>query len=229
MQSFLSSQTRLYLIGQPDAFIMIDSGMQNDFDNITKKLTSRGFEWANCTHLILTHHHNDHSGNLCEIKKTNPSISFIMTSTCAKFLREGHNQMSDMEHFSHPNVEMVARIYKRFNQRIGSSFSPYELESNDVLISNDRDFIFNANVSGKLILTPGHTLDSLSVIIKDTAYIGDAARNMLNFLGAPYQPLILQDCEMVMKSWEKILSYNIGRICPSHGQPFAAVDLKNNL
>lgn len=229
MQSFLSSQTRLYIIGQPDAYILIDSGIQNDFDNITKKLSLKGFDWANCTHLILTHHHNDHAGNLCEIKQANPEIIFVMTSTCAKLLLEGQNQMSSQECFSHPNVEFVTRLYKRINRKIGSSYLPYTLAQNDVTINSDKDFVFNTHVSGRLITTPGHTSDCLSLISGDTAYIGDAARNMLNFLGAPYQPLIIQDREMVMKSWEKILSYNIGRICPSHGHPFSALDLKNNL
>ena len=60
------------------------------------------------------------------------------------------------------------------------------------------------------------------MIVGEDAFVGDAARNILGFLGTPYQPILLYDKGACLESWERLLSMGVKRIHPGHGKSFDA-------
>jgi glyoxylase-like metal-dependent hydrolase (beta-lactamase superfamily II) len=53
-----------------------------------------------------------------------------------------------------------------------------------VVSSDDFDLLKNIGIEGKILYTPGHLRDSISVVLSDgNAFVGDAAMNFLNFCG----------------------------------------------
>lgn len=81
-------------------------------------------------------------------------------------------------------------------------------------------------VEGKIIHTPGHTHDSISVILSDgSAIVGDAAMNFMEFCETRHRSIYIQDLEQTFQSWEKLREHGAQAIHPSHGDPFAAEEL----
>ena len=60
-------------------------------------------------------------------------------------------------------------------------------------------------------------------------HCGDAVANMLQFAGAKYCVIALGDIDEYYRSWQKIIDKNAKRIFPSHGKPFGADKLINNI
>lgn len=77
-----------------------------------------------------------------------------------------------------------------------------------------------AGVDGHILHTPGHTEDSFSLVVGEDSFVGDAARNILGFLGAPCQPILVCDRAACLESWCRLLSLGVKRIHPGHGKSF---------
>lgn len=70
--------------------------------------------------------------------------------------------------------------------------------------------------TAELLETPGHTNDSMSILLDGAiAIVGDA---MVNFFGKQYPPFA-DDEEAVKASWKKLLDTKCELYCPSHGKP----------
>ena len=75
-------------------------------------------------------------------------------------------------------------------------------------------------VSGKIILTPGHSSDSISVLLDSgTAYVGDLAMNMssMKLIGKIPFPIEAEDFEQVKLSLKRLINFGGIRFYPSHG------------
>ena len=58
----------------------------------------------------------------------------------------------------------------------------------------------------KIIETPGHTMDSVSILFDDgDCLIGDAAANFLQLAGTKYCVIFICNLGTYYKSWEKII------------------------
>ncbi len=58
---------------------------------------------------------------------------------------------------------------------------------------------------------------------------GDAAANFLQWAGAKYCVISVDNLEQYYASWEKLISAGARRIFPSHGKPFSVAALQRNL
>ena len=83
-------------------------------------------------------------------------------------------------------------------------------------------------LQGKIIDTPGHTADSISLLLNDgSLFCGDAAMNGLPSLHRI--TIWAEDKTAFLKSWETIIALKPNLIYPGHGKPFEYEDLKINL
>ena len=74
--------------------------------------------------------------------------------------------------------------------------------------------------------TPGHTEDSISVLLSDgSAIVGDVAMNFLNICHTRHSPIYIQDFEEMYGSWKKLIEHGAKTIYPAHGKPFSAEEL----
>ena len=92
-----------------------------------------------------------------------------------------------------------------------------------MLISgDDADTLKQIGIEGEILHTPGHSADSISVLLSDgNAFVGDAAMNFLNFCRIKYRPIFIEDIDSVFTSWKKLMENGAKWIYPAHGRPFA--------
>ncbi|MDI9590077.1 MAG: hypothetical protein QM302_03430 [Acidobacteriota bacterium] len=83
------------------------------------------------------------------------------------------------------------------------------------------------DLGGKILLTPGHTDDSISLRVGDAVFCGDAAMN--GFPSMHRITIWIEDVEAYRQSWKLMMSEGIEVLLPGHGAPFRIGDLERNL
>lgn len=79
-------------------------------------------------------------------------------------------------------------------------------------------------IQGKILFTPGHTSDSISLKVDNIIFCGDAA---MNGFPSPHRITIwMEDKIAFQKSWDILSTEEAGLIYPAHGKPFSNNDLK---
>jgi len=224
MPDFLTivlSQTNCYLLKLENGFLLIDCGNASDKDSFLKTLGNLGITIKDIRYLFLTHHHNDHCGLMKHITSENPSVRAIMGWKCAEYMETGIHFKHNNEKYSNSALKMIIGIYSKFRKNRSGKFTPYYKRKHDIIIERDVDNTLPLlGIEGKIILTPGHTEDSISIIAGRAAFVGDAARNMLNITGMPYYPIMYYDAEKCRESWHKLAESGAKTIFPAHGKPF---------
>lgn len=217
------SQTRCFLLQAREGYLLIDCGNPYDQEVFLNNLHEQSIALSDIHYLLLTHHHNDHAGLLPFLTKANPDLQVIMSKTCAAYLKTGKHVKPMQEHYSNLGLHLLIGLFNRFNKHFSERFTPYCGRFQDRLIEGDSDTLLpELGINGKICCTPGHTVDSLSVVVGQVAFVGDAARNILNITGTPYQPILVNDLEACYHSWNKLLHEGAKTIYPAHGKPFRA-------
>ncbi len=227
LRTITLSQTNCYVLKAKEGYLLIDCGNVSDKKAFLSNLGKLGIALADISYLFLTHHHNDHSGLLGFMISANPKIQVIMSSKCAQYLKNGIHYKHRDERYPNPALRLMLKIYTRLNRNWSENFVPYFTRASDIIIDQDDDYVLSElGVEGRILFTPGHTDDSISLVTDKAAFVGDAARNMLNFTGRPYHPILLYDLAACYESWDKLLNTGASTIYPSHGKPFDSVRLK---
>ena len=97
---------------------------------------------------------------------------------------------------------------KIFEKDKKSKFTPINTEPLIISCEESRKFLSDLGIDGEIIYTPGHSDDSISLILDDgIAIVGDLYD--LNSASA------FND-DKINNSWKSILSHNISKICYGH-------------
>ena len=83
-----------------------------------------------------------------------------------------------------------------------------------------------SELNGKILFTPGHAVDSISLLVDGNLFCGDAAMN-----GIPSSHKItiwVEDKAAFEKSWDVMLASGAKKIHPAHGSPFCPCELRKN-
>lgn len=102
-------------------------------------------------------------------------------------------------------------------------YPPISINNSDIVIDTDvnNKVLRSIGVSGKIILTPGHSSDSISVLLDSgTVYVGDLAMNMISMklIGKIPFPIEAEDFEQVKLSMKTLINLGGVRFYPSHGE-----------
>ena len=234
------SGTNDYLIRHGDRYVLIDTGYEEDWELFQRQLAQHQVRLTALSHILLTHHHDDHAGLLNRIVRENPAIRIVMSQHAPDLLAKGEN---DRTHGGGMINAQVARLWGlkqwylsfrlgRWVQKNNNlKFPPYLGRESDILVTREtRLKDLGLELDGVLFDTPGHSIDSLSILFDDgDCFVGDAAANFLQFAGTRYCVVFITDLDEYYRSWEKILSKCARHIFPAHGEPFPAVKLQDNL
>ncbi len=121
---------------------------------------------------------------------------------------------------------MTMAIFNKIKHR-NFKIRPIILSDDNIIVSGENsENLEEIGVDGTIIYTPGHTVDSISVIMSNgNAFVGDVSMNFLNFCGIHYRPIWLYDPDLVFESWQKIIICGAQTIYPAHGKSFAVEQL----
>ena len=83
------SVERCYLMKAQDKYILIDTGYAFEWEDFRTKLKDAGIGFQDISHIILTHHHDDHCGMLNDIIRENTDIRVVMSNLAPTLLQKG--------------------------------------------------------------------------------------------------------------------------------------------
>jgi ribonuclease/clavin/mitogillin len=190
--------THYYLIDALQGKLMVDAGWAGNLPELRSQLRRYDLDLAQIRFIMITHHHPDHAGLTQEIKQA-----------CGARLIIHEKQI--------PFLEELKSFYAR-----KGIYVPIQVESQDLILQDANREALNAiGVQGEIITTPGHSDDSVSLVLDSgMAFIGDLHR----------PDFVLDEARLATcQSWKKLISLNTNIIYPAHGNPFHIQDIRGSM
>jgi glyoxylase-like metal-dependent hydrolase (beta-lactamase superfamily II) len=178
------ASTNYYTIDIKNGKLLVDCGWPGTLPQFIKVLRRKGIAPGEIKYLLVTHFHPDHAGLVQELK--NQGTKFILPECQASF------------------VSSFAGHFK------GKSLPYVEIRQNDNILlklEDSRSFLASLGLSGEILHTPGHSDDSVTLIL-DEGYA---------FTGDLHPAFMSGGNEETLASWDKIRLHKITHILPGHG------------
>ena len=180
--------------------------------------------------LLLTHHHDDHAGFLNELTR-DADLTIIAHQKSQALLQSGENDKTHGGGYVNQLIKTFAGLKMRLDPRWTLTFPQFSLREGDILLTSDDDqALRQLGIAGKVLVTPGHCIDHISIALDSgEAFCGDAAASFLHWAGTRYCTVFMTDMEEAYRSWQKLLDAGAKVIYPAHGKPFLADKLSENI
>ncbi len=174
-----------YLLGDGASRLLIDVGWPGTLPKLLAALKRKGVALKEVSALLVTHYHPDHAGLAQELKDR--GVPLVVVETQRPAIPELRRHIKA----SYPYVEI-------------------SLNGNvDLSEAGSRGFLQRLGISGEIISTPGHSADSVTLVLDEgAAFTGDLT------------PLALATDEALAElkqSWAKIRAHGARTIYPGHG------------
>ncbi|MGB4659072.1 MAG: MBL fold metallo-hydrolase [Mobilitalea sp.] len=182
--------TNYYLLQLNDGWLMIDSGLPDTFSQLLQLLNQKGISVNEINHLIVTHYHPDHAGLAQNLKDFGTNL--IVHECQLPFIKE---------------------LNQSFKKNPKAYFKDIMPSNTTIVTGKDsRSFLKSIGIDGEIVTTPGHTDDSVTLILDDTcAFIGDLP---------PYSDTDDYDDYEIEDSWDMIKKCHVKTIYPGHGDSY---------
>jgi hydroxyacylglutathione hydrolase len=214
--------TTCYLLECSRGYLLVDTAYARDYGRFAKAIGGLGVRLSQIRYLLLTHHHDDHAGFAAHlVGRTGCKV--IVHESATPPLSEGES-----EHTMQPLNRCVRAVFALYGLvHREHTYPPLAVTGKDIVLTGDDfDLLHSIGIDGEILHTPGHSRDSISVVLPDgDAFVGDAAMNFLRFCGTGHRPIWVEDMDAVYDSWRKLAAHGARRIHPAHGRPFAAEEL----
>jgi len=211
------SVTNCFLLPCDGGYLLIDTSYPDQYEKLLKELAKIDVDVSEIRYVLLTHHHDDHAGFVAEFVEKNPTVTVIVHEADLAWLAAGRNN----EDAAPLNgcIHVLLGLFGSFHE---FGYPGYIVRENDIVLTGDDDELLHSiGVDGVILHTPGHTDDSVSVILADgSAFVGDVAMNFLKVCCIKYRPIFVHDMPEVRESWERVLDAGAVTIYPAHGKPF---------
>ncbi len=183
MKELLYGKTRTYLVGE---VLLVDTDWAGTLPNFFRKLKENNISLKNIQYLMITHYHPDHMGIASQLMELGVQLVIFDVQL--------------------PHIHFSDRIYAKENNQ---SYKP--IDENRAIVLNcaeSRSFLEKLGISGEIVHTPGHSVDSVSLILDNgTAIVGDLP---------PYSTITAVDDETIKNSYKNILSHGVSQLHYGH-------------
>lgn len=202
-----------FLLKGAEGYLLIDTGMPGNAGKIASEMKKMGGDLSEIKYIFITHHHIDHVGSLQEIReKTGAKV--ILHKNAPAHMERGESQVGKPVHF------IAALMSKVFSLMGGSKYPPIYAGKDDIIITDDdNEILRKMGIEGKIICTPGHTDDSMSILLDDGILFGGDACN----------PLFVDNGEELTQSLHKLVEAGVKKVIPSHGPPLDAEFIRKDM
>jgi glyoxylase-like metal-dependent hydrolase (beta-lactamase superfamily II) len=177
--------TNYYAIEFKAGKLLVDCGWPGTLPKLTAELKRKGIALGETKYLLVTHFHPDHAGLTQELKELGTKLLLLESQ-----------------------IDFIAPLSKLFKKKT----LPYvEISQGDNLIlkfDESRKFLANLGIKGEIISTPGHSDDSVTLILDEgMAFTGDLQPRFM----------LPEEDKISNESWDQIYQHKITRIFPGHG------------
>jgi glyoxylase-like metal-dependent hydrolase (beta-lactamase superfamily II) len=200
-----------YLI-QGERAILVDSGSPGETQAIGRALARAGVDVSAISLLLHTHGHSDHAGSTAELRRLSGAPAAIHAADAA-VLRSGRNGPL-------PPTRLEARMIRPLVDK------PFPGVEPDMVFEEELD-LAPYGVHGRVVMTPGHTAGSVSVLLAGgEAIVGDVL--MGGLMGGTFQSgkpnlhYFAEDPRQVRRSLDFLLAQPAHTLYVGHGGPLPA-------
>jgi glyoxylase-like metal-dependent hydrolase (beta-lactamase superfamily II) len=177
--------TNYYLLEPDSVGLLIDVGWPGTMPKLLNMLKRKGVPFQKIKYLLITHYHPDHAGLAQEMKEK--GVKLIVMDSQVAFIPALSRYMKPSNHYHEISLE------GNVNLRADES----------------RRFLRSIGVSGEIIYSPGHSDNSVTLILDEgMAFTGDLPNPMAAAGEAQRQ---------VELSWANIRAHAVKTIYPAHG------------
>ena len=176
--------TNYYVLGAGSRRLLIDVGFPGTLPKLSAALKRKGIALQEIGYLLVMHSHPDHAGLAQELKAQGLRLIVLGQQRAAIPLLKRHMKPAQhsVEITLHDNLELTTRESRAFLQRIG--------------------------IAGEIVWTPGHTDDSVSLVLDEG----------LAFTGDLPPPGFVDEAASaaVQQSWDALRRLHVHTVCPGH-------------
>jgi glyoxylase-like metal-dependent hydrolase (beta-lactamase superfamily II) len=169
---------------------MVDTGMPDTFSQLLHQLSQNNISVNEINYLVVTHFHPDHAGLVQALKDLGTNLI--------------------LHEYQVPYINKLNLFFKK-NPKANYRDITF---SNHVVVTEEesKEFLKSIGIDGILLSTPGHSDDSISLVINDCcAFVGD--------LPAPHPAEAFDDI-VIEDSWNMIRQQHIKTVYPGHSEPY---------
>jgi ribonuclease/clavin/mitogillin len=177
--------TNYFVLADTAPRLLVDAGWPGTLGTMQHTCKVMGIEPASIPYQLATHYHMDHAGLVQDLKRLGVRLIVIDIQLAAIPLMRNHIKPQD-------------------------NYTEIELEGNIVITEDEsRAFLASVGIQGEIISTPGHSDDSVTLIVDGVgAFTGDLTPPMM----VPQDP-----SNLAYQSWVKIRSKGVSTVYPAHG------------
>ncbi len=197
-----------FLLAEEGGLTLIDSGLPNRQASILKEVGHLGRQPSELKHIVITHHHVDHTGSLAALVQASGAQVYVHPLDAPIVRGEkpvpGPNPGSLLGKVVGPVVSRLP-AYKLRSAKVDR-----EVQDGEVV----------PLVGGlKAVHTPGHTAGHLSYLMPGhdgVLFAGDAAGNLFGRLGPPLG-MYTEDMAQAKQSLRRLAELEFDTACFGHG------------
>ncbi len=177
--------TNCYVLGQGQTRLLVDVGWPGTLPKLLAMLKRKDIALSDIRYLLVTHYHPDHAGLVQEVKAQGVKLIVLESQTLAIPTLKTH--LKPVNHY----------VDIRLNDNL------------DLTFEASRKFLKTINLEGEIISTPGHSDDSVTLILDaGLAFTGDLTAPGLGTAEAGAQ---------IEASWAKLRAHHVKTLYPGHG------------
>ncbi len=176
--------TNYYALETKSGKLLVDCGWPGTLPQFTAELKRKGIAPAEIKYLVVTHFHLDHAGLVQEFK--NQGAKLILLESQVGFFATLNDFMKRRKE-TYVEINEYGNLNLKFEQ--------------------SRQFLASLGIAGEIIATPGHSDDSVTLILDEGfAFTGDL----------PPRFLVSKEDQVTKESWDKSYQHKSTRIFPAH-------------
>jgi glyoxylase-like metal-dependent hydrolase (beta-lactamase superfamily II) len=177
--------TNFYVVSAGTSRLLVDLGWPGTFDTLRANLERKGVPLSEIRYGLATHYHMDHAGLAQELKLAGVPLLVVAGQESAIPLLKQHMKPQDrfVDITLHDNVTITTEGSRAFLAKLG--------------------------IGGQVVHTPGHSDDSVSLLLDSgAAFTGDLTH-----------PAVVtpETAAEVARSWARLRELGATTIYPGHG------------
>jgi len=216
----------LYLFkNNNDDYLLLDTGLASKEDLILNKINKVIGDYNKIKVIVITHSHSDHIGNLKllldKIKREDKIV--IIHGSAKDIMLTGEKIIPNG--FYKFSKYISKKLKVKFSGNFQKGFENLSEEDlKNVIFLDFKDYEeFSLDKYAfenlKLIYTPGHSKDSISLVYNDDyLFCGDMIQNL--FFKYPLIPLFGDDIKELVNSWKKAIEKGYSRFYPATSKSY---------